>query len=100
MRQYETRSTRRPLRFWGWGYQDENLTAEEDALVESTVSALVPGGAVELAPPGVDEFDLPESRVKIPASLEPILSNLPYDRLVHTYGKSYADIARMLLRRV
>ena len=100
MRQYETKSTRRPLRFWGWGYADEHLTEEENALVESTVSAFVPEGAVELEPPGVDEFDLPESRVKIPASLEPILSNLPYDRLVHTYGKSYADIARMFLRKV
>lgn len=52
MRQYETKSTRRPLRFWGWGYADEHLTEEENALVESTVSAFVPEGAVELEPPG------------------------------------------------
>ncbi len=100
MRHHETKSMRRPLRFWGWGYQDENLTGEENTLVESTVSAFVPAGAVELAPPTVDEFDLPASRVKIPAALAPILSDLPYDRLVHTYGKSYADIARMFLRDV
>ncbi len=100
MRQDTTKAIRRPLRFWGFGYADERLTGEVNALMESTIRTFLPEAAVELAPPTVDEFDLPESKVTIPASLEPLLSNLPHHCLVHTNGKSHADIARMFLPEV
>lgn len=100
MSDHESKSRRKPLRFWGWGYQDEHLTDEENQLVESAVNAFAPGGAVELTPPTVAEFDLPDSRVRAPATLEPIISTSPYDRLVHSYGKSYPDLARMFMREV
>ena len=55
MRHYETKSSRRPLRFWGWGYEDENLTGEENTLVESTVSTFVPSGAASHLDTGENE---------------------------------------------
>ncbi len=100
MDNHTSKSNRRPLKFWGWGYEDEQLTDDENELVVSTVKLFAPDGAVELPPPRVEEFELPPSKLNPPASLEPIISTLPYDRLVHTYGKSYADLARMLLREV
>ena len=100
MGDYESKSRRKPLKFWGWGYQDEHLTEAENELIVSSVNAFVPGGAVELAPPTVEEFDLPDSRLRLPAALEPIISTSPYDRLVHSYGKSYPDLARMFMREV
>lgn len=99
MAEYATRSMRKPLRFWGWGYQDEQLTEAENELVEASVALFSPGGAVEVKPPTLEEFTLPPSGLAWPASLDEIISILPYDRLVHTYGKSYADIVRMLMRQ-
>ena len=96
----ESKSERRPLRFWGWGYADEDLSAEENAFVEAAVARLVPGGSVELDPPQIDDFDLPASRLNVPENLRDLVSASQYDRLVHAFGKSFADIARMYLREV
>jgi alkyldihydroxyacetonephosphate synthase len=94
----ESLSKRVPLRFWGWGHESEELTPEEDRIIESAVRLFVPEGALEVAPPTVSDFELPPSRLTLPASLEGVISCTPYDRLVHCYGKSYADLVRMYLR--
>jgi alkyldihydroxyacetonephosphate synthase len=96
----ETLSRRRPLRFWGWGYADEALTAEEVARIETTAATLGPAGLNPVPPPELGDFDLPAPRLKLPASLAERVSGSGYDRLVHTYGKSYADMLRMCLRQV
>ncbi|RLQ20343.1 FAD-binding protein [Seongchinamella sediminis] len=101
MSQINSKSQRKPLLFWGWGYADDKLSDEENRLIDSMVTALVPEGAVELTPPQIDEFELPISRLKnLPYALEGIVSTTVYDRLVHSYGKSYPDMARMYLRQV
>jgi len=87
------------MKFWGWGTAEDTLGAEEKRLVEGTLAALAPGGLQETPPPREDEVDLPAPRLSAPRALSQIVSTTAYDRLVHTYGKSYADIARMLLRR-
>ena len=98
MNGYQTKSRRKPLRFWGWGYEHEQLSAEENAFIEATVKGFMPDGTPEIAPPTIDEFNLPDSRLTVPDSLAPLISTSAYDRLVHCYGKSFADIARMFLR--
>ena len=96
-----TKSLRKPLRFWGWGYADEDLHPEEHAMIETVTKMLVPEGLVEIEPPKVEDFDLPASRLpSVPEHLSDIISTTNYDRLVHSYGKSYADMARMLMRKV
>jgi len=95
----ESLSKRVPLRFWGWGYESEELSPDEDRIIESAVRQFVPEGAVEVAPPCISDFQLPPSRLTPPASLEGMISSTPYDRLVHCYGKSYADLVRMYLRQ-
>jgi len=90
---------RRELRFWGWGYADEELaSAEEKRLAE--LVAITTGGAVPVAPPRLEEIALPASRGRPPAALAAICSATPYDRLTHAYGKSFADGVRMLQRTV
>jgi len=49
--------------------------------------------------PQAAEFDLPAPRVEPPAALAAQFSATPVDRLNHSAGKSYADCARMWLRR-
>jgi alkyldihydroxyacetonephosphate synthase len=92
--------SRRPARrFWGWGRADATLDAREQATVKFMVERLG-GSFVALAPPDAAEFDLRPSRLVPPASLAPMFSKTPLDRLNHAYGKSYADCARMWLRSV
>jgi len=90
--------SRRPeRRFWGWGTADDVLDAGEQATVKFMVEQL--GGRFAALPsPEVAEFDLRAPRVAPPASLAPVFSQTPLDRLNHAYGKSYADCARMWLR--
>lgn len=95
----DSKSQRKPLLFWGWGYADEKLSDEENRLIEGLIKLLVPKGAVELSAPQVDEFELADSRLKnLPPALQEMVSLTAYDRLVHSYGKSYPDMARMYLR--
>lgn len=90
---------RKPLRFWGWGYADEMLSPEEERSIRAMATGLSSShGLEEVAPPTVDEVPLSTPRIGAPASLSEIVSHSAYDRLVHTYGKSYADGARMLMR--
>ncbi|MEM8941618.1 MAG: FAD-binding oxidoreductase [Pseudomonadota bacterium] len=93
-----TLSTRRTLRFWGWGYEDEELSNEEVAAVDLMAATVLPGGSVFMKEPVEQDFTLPEPRVGVPAELSDLCSVSRYDRLVHAYGKSFADLARMFLR--
>jgi alkyldihydroxyacetonephosphate synthase len=48
----------------------------------------------------VEEFALPAPRLRPPSSLQASFSSSAYDRLVHSFGKSYADCVRMWQRSV
>lgn len=96
----DTLSHRRRLRFWGWGYADEQLTAEEETRVRAAAARAIGHAPAEDADPVEADFDLPAPRIAAPASLAPLISATPYDRLTHAYGKSFADVARMRLRAV
>lgn len=101
MSEISSKSQRKPRLFWGWGNAEDQLSDEENTLIEGMVRMLVPQGTVELEPPRIDDFELPVSRLKnLPAALQEIVSTTTYDRLVHSYGKSYPDMARMYLREV
>jgi alkyldihydroxyacetonephosphate synthase len=92
-------SRRPPRRFWGWGAADAVLSSIEQNTVKFMVEQL---GAkfVALPPPTIEEFDLRAPRVEPPSALASMFSATPHDRLNHSYGKSYADCARMWLRDV
>ena len=98
MPEFETKSRRGRLRFWGWGREDEGLTADEDKRVRG--AAARHGDLVEVAPPKESEFELRKPRMAAPAKLESLFSSTRYDRLVHALGKSFADLVRMRLRQV
>lgn len=95
----DTLAHRRRLRFWGWGYADEQLQQAEIARLEQLASMLV--GASSIVPsPRLEEFELSTPRVNVPAHLAGMISSTAYDRLTHAYGKSFADMTRMLMRHV
>jgi alkyldihydroxyacetonephosphate synthase len=94
-----TLSGRKPLRFWGWGYADEMLSASETGLIEQMAAQLCPEGLITVNEPGLNEFELSASRLTVPGSLQPIVSIHHYDRLIHSYGKSCADMLRWCARQ-
>lgn len=100
MENFSTLSERPALRFWGWGYENESLSDEENQLVESMIAALAPQNKIEVSPPSLEDFTLRDPRLKVPEHLNAFISTTTYDRLVHSYGKSYADIVRMFLVKV
>ena len=96
---HTTLSKRRPLRFWGWGYADEHLSAEESAMIRGIAESFKQHQQAPLIPPSVDDIALVPSRLQLPESLRGMVSSAPYDRLTHAFGKSYADMAACLDRR-
>ena len=100
MAQIETLSKRPALRFWGWGYADEHLSVEEDHLVETMAKMLSPDNAIEVPPPRLSDFKLRPARLAVPKQFQAMVSTTTYDRLVHSYGKSFGDIVRMFLHQV
>ncbi|MGH7023560.1 MAG: FAD-binding oxidoreductase [Caulobacteraceae bacterium] len=97
MAEFATLSRRPRLRFWGWGYADDHLAPEEEAAVRASAASLG-AAAHEVAAPRESDFDLPPARIAPPAALAGMVSATAYDRLTHTFGKSFADIARLFLR--
>ena len=86
-------------RFWGWGVEGEGPTAAQQRRLGETLVARFGGEPREpIAPPAIDEIDLPASRVAPPASLAPLCTDDPVERAGHTYGKSFRDVWRALHR--
>ncbi len=89
----------RRRRFWGWGYEGEGPTREQqERLAKTLATRFGIDGLTIVAPPTVDELELPGPRVQPPAALRSICSADAADRAGHTYGKSFRDIVRALHR--
>ena len=82
-------------KFWGWGVEEDAPgDAEKQALVKTLESRFNLSGLEPVAPPRIEEIELPAPRVKPPASLAALCSVDPYDRAGHTYGKGFKDVVR------
>ena len=89
----------RKRKFWGWGYADELLSAEEEKNIDSRIAKTFQLDDIETLPiPKVEDIELPKSRVVAPSTLTKVLSEDKEERLNHTYGKSFPDAARSLLK--
>src|SRR5262245_23952273 len=86
------------LKHFGWGREDEGLTAEEDAFVMARAQARF-GTALKdsASAPRLEDIELAAPRVMAPAALA-FCTSEHYDRAAHTYGKSYPELARGLAR--
>jgi len=88
-------SAARPKHF-GWGREGEGLTAEEEAFVIARAEARFGTALKESASaPHLERIKLEAPNVTAPASL-PFCTSEHYDRVAHTYGKSYPELARGL----
>ena len=82
------------LKFYGWGYENTGLDdAEREQLFRFVADRL--GVEPRLSPPPqASEIALRAPRVAAPAALAGVLTPDPYERLLHTYGKSFPETVR------
>jgi len=89
----------RRRKFWGWGYEDEDLSRAEKEQLAALLASRFGGGELTVTdPPSLAEVELRAPRFQPPASLREILTDDPYERAGHTYGKSYRDVVRAYRR--
>jgi alkyldihydroxyacetonephosphate synthase len=85
----------RRLKFWGWGYEDQQPSHAEVEQAAAGIRAHLGFGAEEVERPvRLEDVELPPPRLEPPQALEAISSSDPYERVVHAYGKSYRDLVR------
>ncbi len=87
------------LKFWGWGREDELLSAEEVRLLEANYAKRLDITHFEATQaPRAQEITLRAPRLAVPGNLAPVCTVDHYERLLHSYGKSFFDSARAFAR--
>ncbi len=90
----------RKQKFWGWGWEDEGPTAEQQQRIAQLLAARF--GVTDItidAPPRLEEITLRAPRLSPPPQISGICSTDPYDRAAHSYGKSFRDVVRAFRRQ-
>ena len=87
--------TERRLKFWGWGFEDQQPSHDEVRATVAHARAHVglPPADVE-RPPALDSIELARARLEPPAALASICRCDPYERASHAYGRAYRDVVR------
>ena len=86
------------LKHYGWGREDEGMTAEEQTFVLGRYHAKFARDAFETkAVPRLEDLALRAPRIAPTTSLAAFCTSERYDRVAHTYGKSYPDYVRAML---
>jgi alkyldihydroxyacetonephosphate synthase len=83
----------RRLKHWGWGYEDEQPSLEEQRAAAQFLTERLGFGSTDPEPPA----PLPElrpPRLRPPEALADICADDDYERALHTYGRSYRDVVR------
>ncbi len=82
------------LKFYGWGMEGEGLDEAERQRLFAFVSSRLGIEPRTVVAPQLADIELRAPRVTAPAALAHLLDATPYERLLHTYGKSYPETLR------
>jgi alkyldihydroxyacetonephosphate synthase len=88
-------ATGRRRKFWGWGYEDQELSGH--ALREAAAGIRAHLGfeqAEAEEPVRIEDVELPASRLEPPPDLAGICATDLHARALHAYGRSYRDVVR------
>ncbi|MGH9764541.1 MAG: FAD-binding oxidoreductase, partial [Blastocatellia bacterium] len=89
----------RRRKFWGWGFEGDGLSPEEQRLIDSAWAKQLGVDHFDVTPtPSADEITLRAPRVQPPPSLRDICATDHYERLRHSYGQSFPDSVRAFQR--
>ena len=86
-------------KFWGWGHVGEGFTDAEMQPFEAMFAEAFGVDGFTADPfPEAEEIELAKPRLQIPASLEAICTTDKWERLVHTFGRSFHEQVRIMAR--
>ena len=89
----------RRLKFWGWGYEDQGLDADQQRRLAAGLAERFGVSDLGIDPaPRIEELELRAPRVSAPAALQGLVTDEPWERARHTYGRSYRDVVRAFRR--
>jgi alkyldihydroxyacetonephosphate synthase len=82
-------------KFWGWGWEGEGPTRDEQQLIGTLLAERFGLGDLRIdAPPTIGQIELHTPRIAAPAALRSRITADPEERAGHTYGKAFRDIVR------
>ncbi|MBN42493.1 MAG: FAD-binding oxidoreductase [Alphaproteobacteria bacterium] len=85
----------RKLKYWGWGYEDTGLDADE---TRSLMATFANGFDIQASRdgsfPSLDAIELPTCRLDISAALSKVCTDDKFERVYHAFGQSQADSIR------
>ncbi len=85
----------RRRKHWGWGFEHEQLTREQTRAAAGVIVERLGFGHTEPElPVPLDHVALPPPRLEPPDRLLEICAAGLYERCLHSYGRSYADVLR------
>ena len=85
------------LKHFGWGREGEGMTPDEEKFVLARNRERFGVNAFdERMPPHLNDIALHAPRITPPVPLATFCTTATYDRLAHTYGKSFPDTVRGL----
>ena len=87
-------------KFWGWGVEGSGLDEGERRRLLEFYHGLGASGSERRTVPAVAEIDLRPPRISPPPALAALCTSEPYDRLLHSYGKSFPEAVRDLRPRL
>jgi alkyldihydroxyacetonephosphate synthase len=86
-------------KFWGWGYEGQGPSREQQESIAGLLAARFDTGPLEIVdPPRIEELALRKPRLSPPASLASLCSQSAEERAAHTYGKGFRDVVRAFRR--
>ena len=86
--------------FYSWGWADAQATPQEIAALERGVGSRFGIRNFDVMPsPRAEEIELRKPRLTLPGSLAGFATTAHYDRLFHSYGKTFIGIAHMFARQ-
>jgi alkyldihydroxyacetonephosphate synthase len=90
---------RRGWKFWGWGLEDSGLEpAERQRLLGFYRDQFGLDDVAARPVPRVEDIALQPPRLQPPAQLARFCTAAPYERVAHSYGKSFPEAVRAFAR--
>jgi alkyldihydroxyacetonephosphate synthase len=86
------------LKFYGWGAENTGLDEAERGRLFRFLSDRFRIEPRLVAPPQITDVALRDPRVTPPRPIAHLFHSDPYERLLHTYGKSYPETVRAYAR--
>ena len=89
--------TTRTRSLWGWGHEGVTPDAlQVEVLLEVLKDRFGLEDFATVVPPRIGDLALRAPRFSLPAALQPLCTDDPWERATHTYGKAFRDLVRGL----